>query len=97
MLRAPLRIEPGHPALAGHFPGRPLVPAVLLLDALAALLQREGLVLAVVESAKFLQPLPSGRDAWLELTAGQDGRWTFRIHAADAGTVACGRVRARPQ
>jgi 3-hydroxyacyl-[acyl-carrier-protein] dehydratase len=27
-----LRIEPDHPALAGHFPGSPIVPGVVLLD-----------------------------------------------------------------
>jgi 3-hydroxyacyl-[acyl-carrier-protein] dehydratase len=29
-------VGPDHPALTGHFPGRPVVPGVLLLDAVLA-------------------------------------------------------------
>lgn len=53
-----------HPCLAGHFPDRPIVPAVLLLE-LVAEAAREvigPLRIAVVRSAKFVVPLsPSQR------------------------------------
>ena len=52
-----------HPSLAGHFPGQPVVPAVVLLDAvLAAIRTRGDLVLRSIPVAKFLQPvLPDER------------------------------------
>jgi 3-hydroxymyristoyl/3-hydroxydecanoyl-(acyl carrier protein) dehydratase len=33
-------VPPDHPALAGHFPGRPVVPAVVILDEVLAGLSR---------------------------------------------------------
>jgi 3-hydroxyacyl-[acyl-carrier-protein] dehydratase len=33
MRRVTLEIPPDHPAFAGHFPSRPIVPGVVLLDA----------------------------------------------------------------
>jgi len=56
-------VPAGHPSLAGHFPGQPVVPAVVLLDAvLAAIHTRGDLVLRSIPVAKFLQPvLPDER------------------------------------
>lgn len=56
-----LRVDPQHPAFAGHFPGRPIVPGVLLIDwALAALQDAHpDLVLpGELGTVKFLQPVP---------------------------------------
>jgi 3-hydroxymyristoyl/3-hydroxydecanoyl-(acyl carrier protein) dehydratase len=62
----PLRIEPDHPALPGHFPGRPVVPGVVLLDcvleAATEVLGREVEV-AELGQAKFLAPLLPGEQA----------------------------------
>jgi 3-hydroxymyristoyl/3-hydroxydecanoyl-(acyl carrier protein) dehydratase len=49
-------VPPDHPSLAGHFPGQPVVPAVILLDAVMAAIQaRVPAVLESIPAAKFLQ------------------------------------------
>lgn len=55
-------VSPGHPALPGHFPGRPLVPGVLLLEeALALVLPRfPGASLAGLPMVKFTAPVGPG-------------------------------------
>lgn len=53
----PLTIDPEHPAFAGHFPGRPIVPGVVLLDRTQRVIESQtGLRLAGLPSVKFLSP-----------------------------------------
>ena len=55
------KIFPGdHPALAGHFPGNPIVPGALLLSEAAQAIAADlagGAGLIEVQSAKFLRPV----------------------------------------
>lgn len=60
-----LRVDPHHPAFAGHFPGRPIVPGVLLLDWALAALQDEYPALALpgeLATVKFLKPVTPGAE-----------------------------------
>ena len=63
-------IDAAHPALPGHFPGRPLVPGVVLLEQVALALRswRQQRMVRVVE-AKFIAPLLPAQLAQVCLTA----------------------------
>ncbi len=68
-----------HPALPGHFPGRPIVPGVVLLD--QALLFAEKLLGRPVDrwqigQAKFLSPVGPGEIL------------RFRLQARPSGSIA---------
>lgn len=93
-----------HPALPGHFPGRPVVPGVVVLDhVLAAIEQAQGRDHAPrgplrLPQVKFVRPLLPGETARVELetlapTADGASRWRFRVLCGDA-PVATGEVQA---
>ena len=68
--RATVRIPASHPALPGHFPGRPIVPGVVLLQCVLDEAERWlGSELSVrrLPQAKFSAPLLPEQDAELEL------------------------------
>lgn len=62
-------IDADHPSLPGHFPGRALVPGVLLLEQVALALKAwRGQQLRRIDDAKFLVPLLPGQQVDLHLT-----------------------------
>ncbi len=57
----PLTISPEHPAFAGHFPSRPIVPGVVLIDrAQHSIESMTGLQLAGLPAIKFISPAAPG-------------------------------------
>jgi 3-hydroxyacyl-[acyl-carrier-protein] dehydratase len=84
-------IPAAHAALPGHFPGRPVVPGVVLLDRVAAAVERwRGTRIAGLPQVKFLRPLLPDQQA--ELVLEDDGKSIrFRIMHAQA-TIASGNV-----
>jgi len=74
-----IHIAPDHPAFAGHFPGQPLLPGVLLLaEVLEAVLAEPALALLVgaaprIGAAKFLAPVRPGAQLTLQLTQALTG------------------------
>ena len=81
-----LSIAADHPAYAGHFPGRPILPGVVLLDAaLHALAARQGMTgLAQLKSAKFHSPVQPGEALSLYTTASPTGGFRFEIRCMDS-------------
>ncbi len=90
-------IDAGHPSLPGHFPGRPVVPGVVVLDRVAAAIEaRQGPLPALrLARVKFLQPLLPGEGARVELEPPAPGgaRWRFRV-LRDGATIASGEIDA---
>lgn len=87
-----------HPAFAGHFPGQPVLPGVVLLDLIlaAADLAGHGLRLQGIAQVKFLRPVGPGEAVSFSLTE-RAGRG-FEISAEDAGgPVLRGRLRLAEQ
>jgi len=78
-------IRADHPALAGHFPGVPILPGVLLLDeTLRALEQAESLALTQwrIGRAKFLKPVRPGETLLVEHQRLPNGSVRFLISSA---------------
>lgn len=85
----------GHPSLPGHFPGRPVVPGVVVLDRVVAALEAAHGPLPPLRlvQVKFLRPLLPDEPARIELEPVADGRWRFRVLRA-AATIAGGEIVA---
>ena len=82
--RTALQIDAAHPALAGHFPGNPLVPGVVVLERVAAALRAWRGERVEKLDAKFVQPLRPGEAATIAL---DDDGARVRFEVTGAGGV----------
>lgn len=83
-----------HPAFAGHFPGRPILPGVVLLDwTLQAIADSSGVVLqnCTINSVKFLSPAKPGDMLTIALNHLENGTIRFDISTA-SDKIASGSV-----
>jgi 3-hydroxyacyl-[acyl-carrier-protein] dehydratase len=76
-----LPIAANHPAYPGHFPGQPVLPGVVLLDATLHALERAGPW--DINSAKFLSAVRPGEALTLEHETLPNGSVRFAIRTAD--------------
>ncbi len=84
----PLSVAADHPAYAGHFPGHPILPGLVLLDeALHVLAAQHGLTAAggQIRAAKFLSPVSPGEALRLDYAATANGVFRFEVVAAGPG------------
>jgi 3-hydroxyacyl-[acyl-carrier-protein] dehydratase len=100
-LEARTVFEPDDPMFAGHFPGNPIVPGVILTEALAQAagiaaasgypeMARPLFLLSAIRTMKFLQAVrPADQiDLHAEKIAGTDTLLQFKVRASVNGAVA---------
>lgn len=93
-------VAPDHPAFAGHFPGRPIWPGVLLLAEVYEALKTQPQLAAALgatpdlQSVKFLSPVGPGTELLIAVQPDPLGAG-FEIRSGEI-LVAKGRLRPSP-
>ncbi|MGI9451918.1 MAG: hypothetical protein ACR2QH_14950 [Geminicoccaceae bacterium] len=91
-------IPDDHPCLPGHFPGKPIVPAVVVLDEVRAMIADTcpEQPICAIDHSKFQDFVLPGQPFKIVLTASRAGAIDFACHAVDDDRVlANGRIRLK--
>lgn len=87
-----MKIPATHLALPGHFPNQPIVPGVVLLEAVVQALAHDRCRVTGFPAIKFLAPLMPEQEFGVVLTAKRPGLSAFEIRVGldklVSGTVA---------
>jgi 3-hydroxymyristoyl/3-hydroxydecanoyl-(acyl carrier protein) dehydratase len=95
------RVAANHPALAGHFPGNPIVPGVVILETVIEALSEGTPAAAAAGRAirfpvvKFLRPLRPEQPFTIDFEVHGRGDIRFRCSGSD-GTFATGTIIIEP-
>ena len=84
-----------HPSLAGHFPGNPVVPGVVILGEVIEAIGRMGkhtIQVLGMPSVKFVSPLRPGETLVIRLEAREAGEAIFRC-MSEGRLIATGHLQ----
>lgn len=92
------RVPADHPALAGHFPGAPVVPGVVLIELVVETIGTDhgAMALLSIPSVKFFRPVFPEQTFSIVYGPTAPGAWSFRCEDADgpylSGLLRCGPI-----
>lgn len=89
-----IKIPRSHPALAGHFPGNPIVPGVAILDCVVQQLPpflQDTVRVTGFATIKFIAPLAPEVEFEIQFQRKGEGQAAFEVLAA-GGKIALGTV-----
>ncbi|MBA2251104.1 MAG: hypothetical protein H0W13_00140 [Nitrospirales bacterium] len=90
-------IGAGHPSLAGHFPGHPVVPGVVMLGEVMNAIRemtKERIEFVGMPAAKFMSPLNPGEPLFIRYDQQADGTTEFTCTTVSR-LIASGCLRYR--
>jgi len=97
LIEETVTIATDHPALAGHFPGLPVVPGALLLDTVIGAAEAQAnLRIDEVVRMKFHRPLAPETAFTIRLQSIEDGRVEVHCRVGDE-LLLSGVLRAEPK
>ena len=83
MMAHTLTVPADHPAFAGHFPGMPILPGVVLLDTVVQLAPGASAGVRQISSAKFFSPVGPGEMLVFALQTKASGAIVFTVKTAE--------------